>query len=502
MSFTRREFLKTALMAAGGALQSTLPGHFQGADGSPNVIILVLDCLSARHLSLYGYPRQTAPNLQSFAATANVYHRHYAAGNFTSPGTASLFTGAYPWTHRAFQQAGLIARDRSDQNLFRLLNSSYHKAAFTQNIWADLFLHQFNEYIDTHIKSTSFSLVDDVHYDGFFGQKDALASFRAYDDFLDQDFGLPGSLFFSVFDELKSYVSQQIRFSGLEEEYPRGIPNFAKYKLYFLLEDVFHGVFNEIKGLQNPFVGYFHLWSPHEPYTPHRQFIGRFDDGWMPPAKPSHPLGQPATMEELGQARREYDEYIANLDAEFAKFYDSLLQTGILENSYLIVTSDHGQLFERGVHGHVTPLLYDPVIHIPLIISAPGQTTRRDFYSPTSCVDVLPTILKITNSDQPASLEGTVLPGFGENENSKPVFVMEAKKNSAFQPLTTGTFAMFDGDYKLIWYRGYEAFEDTYELYNLKADPEELNNLSISIREMSRRMAEQLKQKLAECEAY
>jgi hypothetical protein len=48
-------------------------------------------------------------------------------------------------------------------------------------------------------------------------------------------------------------------------------------------------------------------------------------------------------------------------------------------------------MFERGDSGHVTPLLYDSVIHVPLLISAPQRRERRDFHTRTSNVDLLPT---------------------------------------------------------------------------------------------------------------
>lgn len=502
MKVTRREFLKTALISAAGLWRSTLPVHPPIHSDAPNVILLVFDSFSARHLSLLGYPRLTTPNLQEFAEKATVYHRHYAGGNFTSPSTASLLTGVYPWTHRAIQQGGLIDRDRVAHNLFSALESTYTKVAFAQNVWGDLFLQQFKPSIDIHLKSTAFSLENDIRYNDAFGESDALASFRAFDDFLEQDYGLPGSLYFSLFDKIRSYLAKAMRPAALSEEYPLGIPTFLKYKLYFLLKDVFQGVMNEILALQQPFVGYFHFWTPHEPYTPERRFLNLFHDDWIPPSKPAHPWGAHLPEQELHTFRREYDQYVANLDAEFGVFYRALRNAGILENSYVLVTADHGQYFERGVHGHGTPLLYDPVIHIPLIISAPGQTARQDVYSVTSCVDVLPTILKMTGADQPAYLEGTPLPGFGDDHEDKPVFAVEARTNSSFGPLSVGTFTMIHGDYKLIWYRGYAGYEDMYELYNLKTDPEELDDLSSSHPGLAQQMAAQLSKKLAESDLY
>ncbi len=104
-SLTRRETLKlmgaltgSALLARFHPLVNSLPNE---DSQSPNIILLVIDTLSARHMSLYGYERQTTPNLERFASRASVYHSHYSGGNFTTPGTATILTGLYPWRHRA-----------------------------------------------------------------------------------------------------------------------------------------------------------------------------------------------------------------------------------------------------------------------------------------------------------------------------------------------------------------------------------------------------------------
>ena len=121
---SRRDFLKASAALAASAtfakaarvLSST---HSQEV-GKPNILLLVFDAMSARHLSLYGYARETTPNLKKFADRASVYHQHYSAGNFTTPGTASMLTGMYPWTHRAFNYRGMIERSLANKNLFNL----------------------------------------------------------------------------------------------------------------------------------------------------------------------------------------------------------------------------------------------------------------------------------------------------------------------------------------------------------------------------------------------
>ena len=157
----RRDFLKTsaALMAgvtfAGASRLLSSPGSQR--TGKPNILIFVFDAMSARHLSLYGYERNTTPNLHKFAARARVYHRHYAAGNFTTTGTASLLTGLNPWTHRALNYRGMVDRHLAERNLFKSFGEEYTRLAFTQNLWADILLSQFEADIDIHLPCDSFS---------------------------------------------------------------------------------------------------------------------------------------------------------------------------------------------------------------------------------------------------------------------------------------------------------------------------------------------------------
>jgi choline-sulfatase len=146
----------------------------------------------------------------------------------------------------------------------------------------------------------------------------------------------------------------------------------------------------------------------------------------------------------------------------------------------VIVTSDHGELFERGELGHATALMYAPVTHIPLLISAPGQTTRSDFHSVTSNVDLLPTILHNTGKEIPQWVEGKLLPGFDGAEHAeadRSIFPVMAKDNAAFQSITHATFAMIKGPYELLFYTGYRGHTDRFELYHLQEDPDELQDL-------------------------
>src|SRR5215213_8363105 len=100
---TRREFLKLISLAPLGVYSRPIKKLAAGANGTPNIIVIVFDAWSQQHVSLYGYPRQTMPNVDKFAERATVYHNHHSTGTFTVPAAATILTGLHPWSHRAMQ---------------------------------------------------------------------------------------------------------------------------------------------------------------------------------------------------------------------------------------------------------------------------------------------------------------------------------------------------------------------------------------------------------------
>lgn len=474
---SRRDFLKLASLSAGSFLLSSLAPraldvHAQGNAKLPNIVIFVFDAMTARNLSLYGYPRQTTPNLEKFAERATVYHAHQAAGNFTTPGTASLLTGMYPWTHRAINQAGLVARKLAGRNIFSLIGSRYQRIAYSQNMWPNYLFEQFASEIETVLPPGSFSAVEQIIGAHFPKHRDD--AYRAFEEFLFQDGNPPASLVFGLLGRL--FLRRQAIFAD-SADYPRGLPRAGNYPIYFRLNEVFDGLQATLEKLSAPYLGYFHLWAPHAPYKPSKDFDGRFNDNYKPVRKPPHELGGEVVQSQLNTRRMNYDAYIANVDAEFGRIIAALESQGQLDNTYVIVTSDHGESFERGLDGHISPLLFEPLTHIPLLVAAPGQTARQDVTTPTSCVDILPTLLALTGQPIPDWCEGAPLPGLGGRPDpQRSLFTVEAAHNPAFAPLNTVSVALRKDNYKLTAYRGYRD-ADIFELYDLAADPEELTDL-------------------------
>ena len=475
--FSRRDFMKFTVAASGTlALSKFIPQtswtKINQSASLPNVLIFVFDAMSAKNLSVYGYPRKTSPNLERFAERATVFNAHYSAGSFTTPGTASLLTGLYPWTHRAINEAGLIARDLTERNIFKLTGEDRYRVAYSQNIWPNYFFGQFQQDIDKIISPGSFGQVDYLIGEKF--DKSLQTNLRAFDDFLFQSENPPASLVFGLIERILFRRTVTLTNQG---GYPNGLPRLSDYPLYFRLQDVFDGVIKSIENLNPSYMAYFHFWPPHDPYNPTKQFYRTMDDGWSPVEKPDHPLGDHVPAKKLYSERRAYDEFIASADDEFGRLLDFLESRKILDNSYVIVTADHGELFERGERGHISPLLYEAGIRIPLLISAPGQTSRQDVHTPTNSVDLLPTLVHLSGHPLPDWREGELLPVLGGQEiPGRSMYTLYALKNPAFKALFRFSVAMRKDNYKMIFYRGYYA-EDHFELYDLEQDPEELNDL-------------------------
>ena len=485
-TLSRRDFMKLSLLAAGSTLgASRLLSKPRITDsGKPNILIFVFDAMSAHHLSLYGYPRRTTPNLEKFAGRASVYHTHYSAANFTSSGTASMLTGMYPWTHRAINYRGMIQRTLSDRNLFHLIGDEYRRFAFTQNYWADIILSQFDPDLDYHLPCDTYSLIQRSSLSPHDLPADRAMAYYAFQDFLDlgaEGLNLfPSSLLLSAADLTRHLARAK---NEPLENYPLGLP-ISALTFSYRNEDIFQGINHTIKELatqSTPYLAYLHLWSPHDPYHPRQEYIGIFQDDLKIAEKERHPLVNGYhSAGELLENQLHYDEMIANVDAEFGRLIHDLESTNILQNSYIIVTSDHGELFERGELGHATPLMYSPITHIPLLIRAPGQTQRTDYHAMTTNLDLLPTVLKMVGQNIPDWTEGSLLPGFGGSEDanaSRSFFPMVATENPTFQPLKRATFTLLKGPYELFFFTGYRNHPDTFELYNLSEDATELRDL-------------------------
>lgn len=500
----RRDFLKLAGLlpfSLAAPLSLRRLHRLAEAQAKPkNVIVLIFDAWSAYDISLYGYARQTTPTIDRLANRAVVYHNHFSAGNFTTPGTASLLTGVLPWTHRALDLNGKVIEPYIEKNIFRVFED-YYRIAYTHNGFANTFLRQFQNDLENFIPRESLYLES---YDAFistlFKNDDDIASVSWVRNMKVNEEGSAYSLFLShLYESLQSR-----RMDRLKPLFPRGIPAVDQSLNPYLLEDAIDEVARQLAEIPQPFLGYFHFMPPHHPYRTSREFFNAFKgDGFKPIEKPVDGLARKINKEQPLR-RTEYDEFILYCDKEFGRFYNYLESKGLLENTWLVLTSDHGEMFERGITGHGSNVLYQPVVRIPLFIFEPGRQAGEHIYAYTSAVDVLPTLAHLTSHKQPDWTEGLVLPPYTNTEkvSDRSVYAVQAIDTPPHSRLTQASTALVKGDYKLHYYFGYPETPNggRVELYDVKSDPEELVDLYPSRKGIASELLNELKSTLAEAD--
>jgi uncharacterized sulfatase len=279
-----------------------------------------------------------------------------------------------------------------------------------------------------------------------------------------------------------------------------GLPSVGEDN-YFRLETAFDWVAEQAQTLSEPYLGYYHLLPPHAPYRTRRDFSNVFlNDQYEPVLKPVHSINSDTPIQRLNSRRKEYDEFVLLVDSEINRLYNTLAENNVLDNTWLIVTSDHGEMFERGIAGHLEPTFHQPLMHVPLLIFPPGQQERIDVYTPTAAIDLLPTLLHLTDKSIPDWLEGELLPPYNPNPDSdRSIFGMDARfSKTNTGPFISATVMLRQGDYKLTYFFGdqkkYKALngEELYELYDLKNDPEELDNLYEKQPQIAQQMREMM----------
>lgn len=507
IKLNRREFLKLSVFLPSAYYFKELikRQNLQKSNSSRlNVLIILFDSFSAKNIPVHGYPRATTPNLNKLAERAIVYHQHYSGANFTSPGTASLLTGTSPWTHRALRGNSRVIDTLESNNLFNFFSQQdYFTIAYSHNPYADTLLRQFRKNIDTHVVRPSLFLEKNFFLDNLL-VNDYDTAFLSKDQIL-SDTPTNSLLLSKIHASLERSKEEKFQ-ERYGAQFPRGIPQVGK-GVYFKLEDAIEWINSNIATTPQPFFGYFHLQPPHSPYRTRRDFANQFKkDGYTPIQKPKHVFSENYSNRDTNLLRRQYDEFILYVDHEFNRLYQSLKEAGILENTIVVFTSDHGEMFERGIVRHGKATLHDPVIRVPLLIFLPDQQERIDVHTRTSALDLMPTLLHLTENSTPSASEGTILPPFRPQEQSldRSFYMVHADTTYAKKPIQVGTSMIIKQNYKLMKYFGYAKNPDGkpyYEMYDLENDPEELENIYSTKRSVAAELRNELETKLEEADA-
>jgi arylsulfatase A-like enzyme len=472
----------------------------------PNIILVTFDALTALDMSVYGYNRPTTPFISEWAKEASLFTRFYSDSNFTVSTTASLMTGKRGWTHRVVYLDSATKLPRGDIESLALLlkDKGYYNMAFLSGRASVEQLGISDSFAIISRSSESdapSSLIEwkvrgiDVFLYRLFGNK-----IRLHDWIIKEDFIL-NTITVIISEDLILNKAADIFFrdTSKKESFPKGIPEF----------NMFLAALNDSP--REPFFAWIHVLPPHSPYMPPEPYIGKFDssaefrtaDSQLDILRDNSLKlkNSPRFMVEIPETfytlRARYDEFIRFSDKQFEDFITQLKIRNKINNSVVILSSDHGESFDHGSLGHGQLHLYESQTHIPLIIKEPGQTEGRIINTLAEQVDIPATILDFANIEVPSWMEGRSLAPLihGQQFFSKPIFSVAAfYKNRSDGDPVRGTIAVWDGDYKLIYFNLDETPESF--LFNLKQDPDELNNLLDSEPEVGRRLLALIKNEL------
>jgi choline-sulfatase len=368
-----------------------------------NLVILLVDTLRADKLS--GIDDKTevqADNVQRCAVEGVSFLRAQAQENWTKPSVATLLTGLYPSSHAAQSERSVLPPEA------KLLSEVLKEQGFT-----------------------TACLIANGYVSDAFG-------------------------FRRGWDMYRNYVRS-------------GLPNRAEN----VLADAAAWIAE--RDAEERFFLYVQTIDPHVPYIPPREFLEMYDaESYEGPVKGNETskllervkAGQ-VTLTARDRRRLEalYDGEISYHDAHVPLLWNALEEKGVLDDTLIVVTADHGEeFFEHGSVGHGHSL-YEELLHVPLAFRFPGVFAGgRDIPTVVGLVDVVPTALDVLGAPPLPEAQGRSLLAIAAGGASGA--------EVAFTEFLEGQRAVTGERYKLIQ-RGYRSL-----LYDLHDDPGEERDMA------------------------
>jgi len=375
-----------------------------------NLIIVVLDAARADRVGCYGYPRPTTPNIDLLAKESVLFARHYCQIPFTTPSTASLFTGQHPDTHRVTYPA--LEHEEPQETMAAVLNQrGFDTALFSSTPCASPAMG-----VGTHFQEAYYRRRMPDEGPGF-APESLLGQFRAW---------------------LEIHADER-------------------------------------------FFAYVHFLPPHSPYQQPREmtdlFAGADPPGYDPAALtpgrfefPVYEETQPPNLAEPPPLPEWLNLYDANLrygDWAVAELVEMLRDKGLLDNTVLVVTADHGEAF--GEHGYIwhSHAIHQEAARIPLVIRFPHGRRQQVVDTPTQTIDLFPTICDLFRLPIPDGVQGaSLLPLIEGKHRGEGAYAITTSLQPRKYMVRTDHFALLLYD------------NPTWRaLYDLETDPEERRNV-------------------------
>ena len=432
-------------------------------DRRPNILFLMCDQLQAQVFEP-GHPCLT-PNIDRLAGGGLRFRRAYTPNAICSPTRASLMTGLLPHSHGVTEcfhylppGQGDLRRDKPHWAQ-RLSDIGYRTGYFGKwHVERDNKLEDFGWQVNGSASSKLFQ----EHAKEILGDKP-----RSYKQLLsretDRPAGYNNDLFYSVTDR----PSEQ-----------RDVGVTASLAQKFL---------KDVADQSQPWCCFVSTQDPHDPFIASKETFELYDKDSLPlPVSTDDDLaGRPNVYRKLSRAfsnltdseKREaaacYYAIISEVDKEYGRLIDMVVESGQLENTIIIFTSDHGELL--GAHGLYCKNIsaFEEIYNIPLIVAGPGIAEGQVTNARVGIHDLCPTLLELARADAIDVQDSrSFLPVLCEPQKAEKDFSRGfAEYNGTRYQLTQRI--TWDDHWKFI----HNGFAED-ELYNLRDDPFEMKNLA------------------------
>jgi arylsulfatase A-like enzyme len=338
---------------------------------APNVLFIVLDTVRADHMSAYGYARNTTPVFDRLAADGVLFAQAMAPAPWTLPSHASMFTGRPVHEHGADRLRPYLDR-RYPTLAEAMAGQGYVTAAFSANTsWVNRLSGLDRGFI---------------HFD--------------------RRRSLSGLLARSVLGQ--HVIKRAVRHVGFRDVLGRRHGSEITHAFTSWL----------VANTRRPFFAFLNYYDAHAPYTAPREYRSRFmtardwsiDEALRYPYPPGNWDGWEAGRSYWTAA---YDAGLSSLDSEIGRLLQHLATSGELDNTLVMITSDHGEaLGEHGLFQHGNSL-YRHQIWVPLLIRLPRTVPAGMRVSdPVSTTDLPATVLALTQASTDFRMPGQTLSRF------------------------------------------------------------------------------------------
>lgn len=414
----------------------------------PHACLLVIDTARRDHFSCYGYEKSTTPNIDKIAAGGILCQNSFSTTYWTPPGHISIFTGKNPLQH------GNDGKPFMPDDLLSITEILNQRGFFCVALY------------NNPIAGRTINLTQGFDVDvGVWGNTWVYPAWmRIYDKFI-------------------------VRDSGARATFPMA-----------------EATFNWVERKGGHLFLYINVTEPHSEYVIHEPYFSQFcrdlNIDRIPNMQKINYLSRTLDLvlydstlfhdcsaESYQYIEAMYDSELAYLDHHFGKFAESLSHSGLLDETLLVITSDHGEfLGEYWTIGH-PPLLLNPVLQIPLIMRYPGLIPSQTITEFTSHVDVFPTMLNLMGCEETIPEDVSGLNLMAElPTHDRPLLSASAKDEEGIYCLLNGRYKLIvNADSYLPQYFPYDTL-----LFDLEADPGELHNLYDEKHELRQALVTQL----------